>query len=233
MRWPWHRAVRTRRSAQPRLLLSATDGIAFEAVYTITWRPLWRVPPNVEEAVRTAVHATAAEAAARLGASDVPAAQDAVNAALGRLPRRSPNYSLLNVYATLGLPSAARELLAQQAADKHRINRLRFLKDNLYDHPDLVVLDQLEHHAPGTLGDEHVAELQRLARLICSCDRWWFPLLQQWEQVGQGFTDVEKRQQAMLVLSDSLKALNGGSLPSGIAAADLSGSDGAPRRAHP
>ncbi|MFG2024823.1 hypothetical protein [Streptomyces sp. NPDC048825] len=233
MRWPWHRAARTSTSVQPRLLPSATDGIAFEAGYTISWRPLWRVPPNVEEAVRTAVHATACETAARLGASDVPAAQDAINAALGRLPRRAPDYCLLNVHAVLGLPKSAQDLLAQQAADKQRISRLRFLKDNLYDHPDLVVLDQLEHHAPGALGDEHVVELQRLARLIYSCDSWWFPLLEQWEKVGQGFTDIEKRQQAMIVLSDSLKALNGGSLPSGIAAVDMSGSDGAPRRAHP
>ncbi|WP_256257055.1 hypothetical protein [Streptomyces sp. MUSC 14] len=107
----------------------------------------------------------------------MPAAQDAVNAALGCLPRHSPNYCLVDVKATLGLPSAAQELLAQRAADEQRVRRLRFLKENLYDHPDLVVLDQLEHHAPGDLGDEHAAELQRLARLICSCDRWWFPLL--------------------------------------------------------
>lgn len=233
MRWPWRRAVRTSRSAKPRLLPSASDDIAFEAVYTITWRPLWRVPPNAEETVRATVHATAVRTAARQGASDVPAAQDAVNAALGRLPRRAPNYCLLSVDAALSLPGTAQELLAQRAADERRIRRLRFLKENLYDHPDLVVLDQLEHHAPGALGDEHVADLQRLARLICSSDRWWFPLLQQWEQVGQGFTDIEKRQQAMLVLSDSLKALNGGSLPTGIAPMDISGSDGAPRRAHP
>ncbi|MFG3307905.1 hypothetical protein [Streptomyces wuyuanensis] len=163
----------------------------------------------------------------------MPAAQDAINAALGRLPRRAPDYCLLNVHAVLGLPKSAQDLLAQQAADKQRISRLRFLKDNLYDHPDLVVLDQLEHHVPGALGDEHIVELQRLARLIYSCDSWWFPLLEQWEKVGQGFTDIEKRQQAMIVLSDSLKALNGGSLPSAIAAVYTSGSDGAPRRAHP
>ncbi|MFD8151241.1 hypothetical protein ACFV28_10885 [Streptomyces sp. NPDC059720] len=163
----------------------------------------------------------------------MPAAQDAINAALGQLPRRAPSYCLLTVHAVLGLPTAAQELLAQRTADEQRIRRLRFLKENLYDHPDLVVLDQLEHHTPGALGDDHVAELQRLARLICSCDRWWFPLLQQWEQVGQGFTDIEKRQQAMLVLSDSLKALNGGSLPNNIAPVDMSGSEGASRRAHP
>lgn len=183
--------------------------------------------------MRAAVHATASATAARLTASDVPAAQDAVNAALGCLPRRAPNYFLLNVYAALGLPRTAQDLLAQRAEDEQRIRRLRFLKDNLYDRPDLVVLNQLEHHAPSALSDEHVAELQRLARLIYSCDRWWLPLLQQWEQVGQGFTDIEKRQQAMLVLSDSLKALNGGSLPSNIAPMDIPGSDETPRRAHP
>ncbi|MFG2944679.1 hypothetical protein [Streptomyces adustus] len=202
-------------------------------MYTITWRPLWRVHPNVEETVRAAVHAKAVETAAHLGATDMPAATDTINTALGCLPRRAPNYRLLGVYAALGLPKAAHELLAQRAADERRIRRLRFLKENLYDHPDLVVLDQLEHHAPGALGDEHVAELQRLARLICSCDRWWFPLLQQWEQVGQGFTNIEKRQQAMIVLSDSLKALNGGSLPSSIGPVNIPGPGEAPRRAHP
>ncbi|WP_405939240.1 hypothetical protein OG338_23800 [Streptomyces sp. NBC_00726] len=233
MRWPWHRAVRTSRSAQPRLLPSATEGIAFEARYTITWRPLWRVPSNVEETARATVHAAAAETAVRLRASDVPAAQDAVNATLGRLPRRAPNHCLLSAKVALGLPGAAQELLAQEAADEQRVRRLRFLKKNLYDHPDLIVLDQLEHHAPGALGDEHIAELQRLARLIRSCDQWWFPLLEQWQQVGQGFTDIEKRQQAMVVLSDSLKALNGGSLPSNTEPPDLPGPDRSPRRAHP
>ncbi|MFJ2554061.1 MULTISPECIES: hypothetical protein [unclassified Streptomyces] len=183
--------------------------------------------------MRTAVHAKASETAARLEATDVSAAQDAVNAALSCLPRRAPNYRLLEVYAALRLPRAAHELLAQRMADEQRIRRLRFLKQNLYDHPDLVVLDRLEHRAADTLGDEHVAELQRLARLIYSCDRWWFPLLAQWEQVGQGFTNIEKRQQAMVVLSDSLKALNGGSLPNSTGPVDMPESDEAYRRAHP
>lgn len=38
--------------------------------------------------------------------------------------------------------------------------------------------------------------------------------MQQWEQLGHGFCDTEKQQQAMLALLDSLKTLNGGSLPS-------------------
>lgn len=233
MRWPWHRAVRTTTSARPRLLPSATDGIAFEAVYMIAWRPRWRVPPNLEETLRAAVHAAVAETAVLRTASDLPAAQDAVNATLGSLPRRNPDYILVNARATLGLPDEADALLRQWAADRQRIRRLRFLKANLYDHPDLIVLEQLERHAASDLRDEHVAELQRLARLICSCDRWWFPLLQQWEQLGQGFTDMEKRQQAMLVLADSIKALGGDPLPSAMPSPDMPGADEPTVRAHP
>ncbi|MGW4376092.1 hypothetical protein ACWEJ7_20785 [Streptomyces albidoflavus] len=199
----------------------------------IAWRPRWRVPPNLEETLRAAVHAAVAETAVLRTASDLPAAQDAVNATLGSLPRRNPDYILVNARATLGLPDEADALLRQWAADRQRIRRLRFLKANLYDHPDLIVLEQLERHAASDLRDEHVAELQRLARLICSCDRWWFPLLQQWEQLGQGFTDMEKRQQAMLVLADSIKALGGDPLPSAMPSPDMPGADEPTVRAHP
>ncbi|MFD7817626.1 hypothetical protein ACFV6E_32600 [Streptomyces sp. NPDC059785] len=233
MRWPWHRAARTSTSAQPRALPSATDNIAFEAVYTITWRPNRRTRPHAEEAVRTLVHTAAARAAKQLAATDLPAAQDAVNAALDTLPRTCPHYRQLAAHAVLDLSLTTREMLAQQAADEHRVRRLRFLKDNLYDRPDLIVVDQLERQAPGALSDGYVAELQRLARLINSCDRWWFPVLQQWEQVGRGFKDAGMQQQAMLVLHDALKALNGGSLPSGITPPEDSSTGAAATRAQP
>ncbi|MER6625434.1 hypothetical protein [Streptomyces sp. NPDC000931] len=214
MRWPWHRAVCTTACPQPRLLPSASEGIRFEAVFTITWRPRWRAHHSAEEIVRTHVHAVAAQTAAQLDPADLPTAQDAVNAVLATpRPHRDQHYRLLTAQASLRLSSEAKELIAQRQADENRIQRLHFLKTHLYDHPDLVVLDRLERHAPGALHDEHVAELQRLSRLIKSCDRWWSPLLQQWEQLGQGFKDAEKQQQAMLALLDSLKALNGGSPP--------------------
>ncbi|MFE5143948.1 hypothetical protein ACFRDV_41085 [Streptomyces fagopyri] len=212
MRWPWQSPLRTTACSRPRLLPTATDGISFEAVYTIVWRPLRHSHPNTEEAVRTHVHTAALDTAARLPANDLPAAQDAVN---GALPHgyRSPHYRLVSARVALNLPAAAKDVLHQQQADDQRIRRLRFLKEHLYDHPGLVVLDRLEHHSPGALSDDHVAELQHLARLIASCDRWWSPLMQQWEQLGHGFSDTEKQQQAMLALLDSLKTLNGGSLP--------------------
>ncbi|MFE7314249.1 hypothetical protein ACFU7T_14370 [Streptomyces sp. NPDC057555] len=234
MRWPWQSAVRTSACPQPRLLPSATDGVCFEAVFTITWRPKHRTRHNTEQAVRTHVHAMAAQTAVHLDAADLPAAQDAVNAALTfPHPHSAQNYRLLTARTSLRLPPEAKELIAQRQTDENRIRRLHFLKAHLYDHPDLVVLDRLEHHAPGALHDEHVAELQRLARLIKACDRWWSPLLEQWEKLGEGFNDTEKQQQAMLALLDSLKTLNGGDLPPAIATHELGQQHSPFREAHP
>lgn len=147
MRWPWQHPLRTTACSRPRLLPTATDGISFEAVYTIVWRPRRRSYPSTEEAVRTHIHTAALNAAARLSATDLPAAQDAVNAALPH-GCRTPHYRLVSARAALQLPVEAADFLKQQQADDHRIRRLRFLKTRLYDHPDLVVLDRLEHHSP-------------------------------------------------------------------------------------
>lgn len=213
MRWPWHRAARTTACPYPRLLPSATPGVPFEATFTIVWRPVWRARPNLDDSVRCSVHATAADVASQVEAADLHAAQDVINAALGD-PRQlhTPHYRIQTARVALRLSPECREVLAQRRADEDRVRRLRFLKTRLYDHPGLVVLDRLEHR-PDALEDEHVAELQRLARSIRACDRWWYPVLEQWEQLGQGFNDTEKQQQAMLALLNALKALNGGSLP--------------------
>nr|WSZ96519.1 hypothetical protein OH820_13365 [Streptomyces sp. NBC_00857] len=229
MRWPWQRTARISASAQPRLLPSASEGICFEAVYTIVWRPRRRAGLHAEDSVRAHVHATAMRAAAALPVVDLPAAQDQVNAALC-LPHIDTRYRLLSARAVLGLSDTAQELLAQRQADDERIRRLRFLKKNLYDRPDLIVLDQMERRAPGVLEEELVGELQRLARLISSCDRWWFPLLQQWELVGQGFKEPEKQKQALMLLTESVTALNGGTLPEALKDPQA---EAAVRRAHP
>ncbi|MET7639486.1 hypothetical protein [Streptomyces sp. NPDC005438] len=117
-------------------------------------------------------------------------------------------YRLVDVHASLQLNSQAKTFIARQQADGQRISRLRFLKENLYDHPDLVVVDRLEHRSPGDLDEDYVAELQRLSRLIKSCDQWWSPLLRQWEEVGKGFNDPEQQQRAMLALIDALNRLD-------------------------
>ncbi|MEU6312524.1 hypothetical protein [Streptomyces sp. NPDC047014] len=153
----------------------------------------------------------AAEVAGRCEAADPHAAQDAVNAVLRDLRGTSTGpYRILHARATLRLSAEGRQVVAQNRADEDRVRRLRFLKAQLYDHPDLLVLDRLERR-PGTLADEHVAELQRLARSIRACGSWWQPLLEQWESVGRGFNDTDRQEKAMLALLEALNAFAGGS----------------------
>ncbi|MGI5473300.1 hypothetical protein [Streptomyces sp. CA-132043] len=83
------------------------------------------------------------------------------------------------------------------------------------------------------MDDNLVAELQRLARLIRSCDRWWFPVLQEWEALGQGFGDEEKQQRAMLALLDAVRSLGNGSLPESLAHLDPGASQEPLRTARP
>ncbi|MYW46035.1 hypothetical protein GT346_22610 [Streptomyces sp. SID161] len=164
--------------------------------------------PNLDDLVRADVHQKAAATAARWDAADLPAAQDALNAALGASHEGNRHYRILATQVVLRLSPESRERLAQRTADTERIRRLQFLKTHLYDHPGLVVLDRLEGH-PGHLPDEETAALQRLARTIKGCDQWWYPLLEQWEQLGDGFSDADKQQRAMLALLNSVAALNG------------------------
>ncbi|MFG2526286.1 hypothetical protein [Streptomyces sp. NPDC048527] len=212
MRWPWQRAVRTTNCPLPRLLASATPGIPFEAVYTLRWRPTLRRRPNLDDLVRADIHQKATETAARWDAADLPAAQDALNASLSSPHEGNRHYRILAAQAVLRLSPESRERLAQRTADTERVRRLQFLKTHLYDHPGLVVLDRLERH-PGPLPDEETAALQRLARTIKGCDQWWYPLLEQWEQLGDGFSDTDKQQRAMLALLNSVAALNDGTPP--------------------
>ncbi|MFJ4518972.1 hypothetical protein [Streptomyces sp. NPDC088816] len=212
MKWPWQRAVRVTACPLPRLLASATPGIPFEATYTLRWRPAWRRRPNLDDLVRADIHQRAAETAALWDAAELHAAQDALNAALGVLHDSNRCYRVVAAQAMLRLSPESQERLAQRAADTERVRRLQFLKTHIYDHPGLVLLDRLER-LPGHLPDEEAAALQRLARTINACDQWWYPLLEQWEQLGNGFNDADKQQRAMLALLNAVTSLNGGTPP--------------------
>jgi hypothetical protein len=199
------RKPRKTTSAQPRQLDSATPGIPFEATIAIWWRPKRRRQPNLEELVSHEVTTAAREMAQRLEATDLPAAQDAINAIVGTA-NSTPNYRLLDVSIQLELSLESREILAQRQADAERIRRLRFLKEHLYGDPALLVLDQIEHRSVRPEDDE-IEYLERLARKLLASERWWFPLLEQWECLGKGFSDTEMQARAMQAILDSLAAL--------------------------
>lgn len=209
MRWFWQRRARTIHCTHPRMLRCATPGVHFEATFTIGWRPALQTRPNLEDLVLSRNLERAGEIAQRFEAIEVRTAQDTINAELGAPKRtRGTGYRCLAARVELGLSESTREDLAQQQADEARIRRLRFLRTNLYKQPDLFVLDRIERQGDWP-GAGLVAEWQRLARWIVAADEWWQPLLDQWEQVGQGFNDIELQNRAMLALCDALQKLKG------------------------
>ncbi|WP_405445866.1 hypothetical protein OG350_06035 [Streptomyces achromogenes] len=209
MRWFWQRRARTIHHAQPRMLRCATPGIHFEATFTIEWRPPLRARPNLEDLVLSRTLARAGEVAQLFPAVEVRSAQDTINAELGAPEHtRATEYRRLAARVELTLSESAREGLAQQQADEARVRRLRFLRTNLYEQPDLFVLDRIEQQGDWP-GAHQVAEWQRLARWMVAANRWWQPMLDQWEAVGQGFNDIERQNRAMLALCDALQKLKG------------------------
>ncbi|MGW0547727.1 hypothetical protein [Streptomyces altiplanensis] len=179
----------------------------FEATFTIIWRPTWRTRPNLEELVRERTVTDAANALVRLPATDVQTAQDTVNAMLGEPHRfRTVHYRLADVRADLRLTAASHQILVQRREDEERVRRLRFLREELYEHPSLLLLDRIER-STDPLDPQQVADWQRVARSVAASEKWWCPLLEQWEHVGRGFTDAEMRNRALLVLHDALAAL--------------------------
>ncbi|WP_158718954.1 hypothetical protein [Streptomyces globisporus] len=191
----------------PRQLPSATDGVPFEATFTLTWRPTRRGRPNLEDFVRERTVTDAAHVLLRLPATDVQTAQDTVNALLGEPQRfRTAHYRLMRVHVALRLTAASHQILAQRREDQERVRRLRFLRDELYEHPSLLLLDRIER-STDPLDPQQVADWQRVARSVAASEKWWHPLLEQWELVGRGFTSAEMQNRALLVLHDALAAL--------------------------
>lgn len=179
MRWPWQRRCRTIHCSQLRTLLCATTGIHFEAMFTIEWRPALRTRSNLEDLVLSTALSGAGEIEQGFDAVEVHTAQDTINAELGS-PRHSrvEAYRCLAARVELALSEAACERLAQQRADEERVRRLRFLRTNLYQQPDLFVLDRIEQQSDWPSAHQ-VADRQRLARLLVAANAWWDPLLVQ------------------------------------------------------
>ncbi|MFJ6602204.1 hypothetical protein [Streptomyces lydicus] len=195
------------------MLRCATPGIHFEATFTIEWRPALRTRLNLEDLVLSQTLARASEVAQLFPAVEVRTAQDTINAELGAPEHtRATGYRCLAARVELALSENAREDLAQQQADEARVRRLRFLRTNLYEQPDLFVLDRIEKQGDWP-GAQQVAEWQRLARWMVAADEWWQPILDQWEKVGQGFNDIELQNRAMLALCDALQKLKGDDSP--------------------
>lgn len=200
------RRSRTSASTEPRRLPSATPDVAFTASFTVRWRPAGRCRANLEDLVRQELTDDAGGITSRFEAYDAPAAQDAVNAALGTTrARRRAHYRRIDARVTLSISADDGEVLRQRRFDTERIRRLIFLRTQLYSDPALYVIDRIE--TAGRVTQEDVRDMQELARWLGAGDRWWYPILEQWNAVGRGFTEADMQIRALGALHKALDEL--------------------------
>ncbi|WP_143098988.1 hypothetical protein [Streptomyces sp. yr375] len=110
-------------------------------------------------------------------ALDSKGAEDALNSALGRpRPIHSLPDSELSARVQLTLSSQARADAEQYHEDRTRLARLRYLKEQLYSDPEMVLLDRLEQR-PGDIETLDIKDFQRLSRSLRVGGTWWYPLL--------------------------------------------------------
>ncbi|GGR10557.1 hypothetical protein [Streptomyces netropsis] len=156
---------------------SATPRVCFTAVFSAGWT-LGRTDHHAPEAmVITELVRRATTVTERWEATEVTGAEDAVNADLGRpapLPGMPGSELWGNVQLTLS--AQARADAEQYRADRARVARLRYLKENLYNDPEMLLLDHLDRH-PQDIGTVDIATFQRLSRSLRLGGQWWYPLL--------------------------------------------------------
>ncbi|GEB53615.1 MULTISPECIES: hypothetical protein [Streptomyces] len=174
---------------EPRQLRSAVPGIPFDACFRASWQPGPEHHRNPEAAVADDLLRRAAEITSTCRPLNVAAAQDAVNAALGRPGTdRGACCSRLTATFQLSLSDRARAAAEQSEEDRQHVSRLRFLRRQLHSDPELLLLDHLDRH-PDAVKEVDLRDFQRVARAVRSGSTTWYPLLDCLEQLSERIGD--------------------------------------------
>lgn len=191
---------------EPRLLESRTPGVAFEMTGSAWWKPCRTSHPAVETVVRETVFRRAQAIASDRYADDLRGAQDAINANLGtRCHKRSHLYSRLTAQVTLRLSNRGMSRSLEYRESVARVERLRFLKNELYSDPSMLLLDHLDRN-PGKLTDPpDPASFQRLALMVSNSDQWWCRILHVLDRLSSEISDKNGNFYAMSVLFTALQ----------------------------
>jgi hypothetical protein len=191
---------------ESRMLESRTPGVAFEMTGSAWWKPRRASHPDVETVIRETVFRRAQAIASDRYADDLHGAQDAINADLGaRRHKRSPYYSRLTAQVTLRLSNRAMSRSLEYRESVARVERLRFLKNELYSDPSMLLLDHLDRN-PGKLADPpDPASFQRLALMVSKSDQWWCRILNVLDRLSSEVSDEDGNFYTMNVLFAALQ----------------------------
>jgi hypothetical protein len=170
------------------------------------WKPRRTAHSDVETVVREAVFRQAQAIASKRYADDVYGTQDAINADLGGQHHEpSPYYSRLTGKVTLRLSNQGMNRSLQYRDCVARVERLRFLKDELYSDPSMLFLDHLDRN-PEKLSDlPNPADFQRLALMVAKGDQWWYRILHVLDRLSSEVSDKDGNFYAMNVLFTALQ----------------------------
>ncbi|MFF3671323.1 hypothetical protein [Microtetraspora malaysiensis] len=138
------------------------------------------------------------------------AAQDAVNATLGRPSNcRDGIYTDLTAHVQLTVTADGFRAARAERADRARIERLKFLKHSLYIDPSLMAIEYFEQHPEGVAsGEIGIANFRKLANELRSFDEWWSPLMAAWSELSANTAPQEAVEQSMHVLIDAIRRLD-------------------------
>jgi hypothetical protein len=196
------------RFALPVRLPSATPQIAFEAQMKATFQS-GRTQHNALEAlVRSNVVDAARETAQKWHADEIDAAQDAINARLGKATD-SPGgtYRRLIASAKLRISAAERDAANQWRNVRHKIEHLEYLKAQLYSDPSLLMIDYLEREGAQIMSLD-VNTFHRIVISIRQFDHWWSPLMVAWSELAARADSPETLNGTMAILLDSIRRLD-------------------------
>lgn len=163
---------------EPRTLSSATKDIPFKAVFSARWiLPGEADHYTPESVVITELMRISTPVTECWDALDSRGAEDALNATLSRpRPIHGLPDSELSARAQLTLSAQARADAEQYHEDRSRVARLRYLKEQLYSDPEMVLLEHLERR-PDDIQSLDIKDFQRLSRSLRVGGSWWYPLL--------------------------------------------------------
>ena len=128
---------------EPRLIDSHTPGVAFEMTGSACWKARRTQHPDIEAVVCEAVAERARAVAIKHDADNIHGAQDEINADLGTISR-TRHYSELRATIILRISDSAKADALQYRHSIAYIERLRFLKEQLYSDPAMLMLDYLD-----------------------------------------------------------------------------------------
>jgi hypothetical protein len=190
-----------------RLLKSLTPGVPFRMTGSARWVPGKVSHPAIEALVRNVVVSQAQAIAVKRHADDVSGTEDAINSDLGSgLIEDTPYYSALTATVVLDRPTQDEMANSHEYRDSlARVERLRFLRSQLYGDPSMLLLDYIDRN-PDKLDElPDLASFQLLALEVSNGERWWLRVLHVLERLSAEVSDEKGNLWAMNVLLGALK----------------------------